>query len=323
LCAFALSLFLDPLAAETQPTPKLARIGWLSIAARTPEVSHLIEAFSQGLRDHGYVEGQNLAIEYRFAEGKPERLPGLAAELVSLKVDIIVTPNPAGAQAAAQATKTIPIVMLYVADPVGSGLVASLAKPGGNITGLAASAGREITGKLLELVGELVPKGTLVAVLRNPTNPDAAEMSSEVERAARVLGMHLRMLDVRVPNELDSAFGAMIKARAGALLLVADTMFFLHRGRVASLAVKSRLPTISASSEMAEAGLLMSYGPSLTHEFRRAADYVDKILKGAKPSDIPIEQPAKFELIINLKTAKTLGLTIPQTLLLRADQVIE
>jgi len=238
LGVLALAL-LVPLAAGAQPPRKVSRIGWLSIAARTLEGSHLIEAFSQGLHERGYVEGQNLAIEYRFAEGKPERLPGLAAELIGLKVDLIVTPNPAGARAAEQATKEIPIVMLYIADPVGSGLVASLAKPGGNITGLAAAAGHEITGKLLELLGELVPKVRLVAVLRNPTNPDAAEMSSEVERAARVLGVQLRMLDVRVPNELDGAFASITRARAGALLLIADTMFFLHRGRVASLAAKA------------------------------------------------------------------------------------
>jgi ABC-type uncharacterized transport system substrate-binding protein len=188
---------------------------------------------------------------------------------------------------------------------------------------VAAAAGREITGKLLELLGEAVPKVMLVAVLRNPTNPEVAEMSAEVERSARALRVQLRMLDVRAPNKLDSAFASMTKARAGALLLIPDTMFFLHRRRVAGLAVENRLPTIAASSEMAEAGMLMSYGPSLVHAFRRAADYVDKILKGAKPADLPVEQAAEFELVINLRTAKALGLTIPPSLLQRADQVIE
>ncbi len=319
----AFGILLAPLAAEAQQTAKLHRIGWLSIASRMPEVSHLLEAFQQGLRELGYVEGQNIAIDYRFAEGRPERLPGFAAELVGLKADVIVTPNPAATQAAKQATRTVPIVMLGVADPVGLGLVASLGQPGGNITGLSTTASPELSGKRLELLREAVPKASRVAVLRNPTNPDHAESVREVEGAARTLGVQLQMLDVRVPNELDGAFAAMTRDRADALLLLPDTMFFLHRARIASLAAKSRLPTVSGAREFVKAGLLMTYGRNLPYEFRRAATYVDKILKGAKPSDLPVEQPTTFELIINMKTAKALGLKIPQSVLIRADQVIQ
>jgi len=318
----ALGVLLAPLGADAQQPAKLRRIGWLSIASRTPEVSHLLEAFRHGLRELGYVEGQNIAIDYRFAEGRPERLPGFAAELVNRKVDIIVTPNPAATQTAKQATRTVPIVMLGVADPVGLGLVASLGQPGGNITGLSATASPELSGKRLELLTEAVPKASRVAVLRNPTNPDHAESVREVEGAARTLGVQLQMVDVRVPYELDGAFAAMTRDRADALLLLPDTMFFLHRARIASLAAKSRVPTVSGAKELAEAGLLMTYGRNLSFEFRRAATYVDKILKGAKPSDLPVEQPTTFELIINMKTAKALGLKIPQSILIRADQVI-
>jgi putative ABC transport system substrate-binding protein len=316
-------LVIAPREAGPQPPAKVARIGWLSIASRTPEVAHLLVAFEQGLRELGYVDGQTIAIEYRFADGMPERLPGLAAELGRLKVDVIVTPNPAGAQAAKQATRTIPIVMLAVVDPVGTGLVASLARPGGNITGLAATSSPEIVGKYLELLKQAVPKVSRVAVLRNPTNPDTAQMSREVEGAARRLGVQLQVLDVRGPHDLDRAFAAMTRERAGALLVLPDTMFFLHRRLVASLATKNRLPTISGNKEMAEAGLLVTYGRNLTHDFRRAAVYVDKILKGAKPADLPVELATKFELVINMKTAKALGLTIPPSVLARADALIQ
>ena len=321
--SITLALVLAPPAADTQPAGKVYRIGWLSIASRTPAVSHLIEAFWQGLRDLGYVEGQNIAIEWRFAEGRPERLPGFAADLVGLKVDIIVTPNPAGTQTAKEATRTIPIVFMGEVDPVGSGLVSSLARPGGNITGLSATASPEMLGKRLQLLKEVVPKVSRVAVIRNPTHPEAAEMSRDVEGAARTLGVQLQMVDVRVPNELDRAFAAMTRDRAGALIVFPDTMFTLQRARIANLAVKSRLPTVSAIRELAEAGLLISYGRMLSSEFRRAATYVDRILKGAKPADLPVEQPTKFELVINLKTAKALGLKIPQSVLMRADEVIQ
>ena len=314
-----LGILATPVPTEAQQSAKVPRIGWLSIASRTPAVSHLIEAFWQGLRELGYVEGQNIAIEYRFAEGRPERLPEFAAQLVALKVDILVTPNPAGTQAAREATRTIPIVILGVADPVGSGLVASLSRPGGNITGLTSPV---MWGKRLELLKETVPKAFRVAVLRNPTNPETADMSRDVGGAARALGVQLQVLDVRVPIELDSAFARMTRDRAGALLVTGDTLFTLHREQIAVLAIKRRLPAISWAREFAEASLLMAYGRSLPYEFRRAATYVDKILKGAKPADLPVEQPTKFELVVNLKTAKALGLTIPQSVLIRADQVI-
>ena len=234
-----------------------------------------------------------------------------------------MTPNPAGTQAAKQATRTIPIVMLSEIDPVGSGLVASLARPGGNITGLTPTAGPEIVGKHLELLKQTVPKVSRVAVLRNPTNPDSAPMTREVEGAARRLGVQLQMLDVRLPDELDGAFAAMTRDRAGALLLLWDTMFILHRERIASLAARSRLPTVAGARDMAEVGFLLTYGRSTPHAFRRAATYVDKILKGAKPGDLPIEQATKFELTINVKTAKALGLTIPPSVLARADALIQ
>ena len=323
IAILALGILTAPIAAEAQQSAKVPRIGWLSIASPTPAVSHLMEAFRQGLRELGYVEGQNIAVEYRFAEGRPERLPEFAAQLVALKVDIIVTPNPAGTQAAKQATSTIPIVFMGVADPVESGLVASLARPGGNITGLTATASPVIYGKHLELLKETVPKVSRVAVLRNPTNPDAAQMSREVGGAARALGVQLQVLDVRVPNELDSAFARMTRDRAGALPIMGDTMFTLHREQIAVLATKNRLPAISGPREFAEAGGLMAYGRSLPYEFRRAATYVDKILMGAKPADLPVEQPTKFELVVNLKTAKALGLKIPQSVLIRADEVIQ
>jgi putative ABC transport system substrate-binding protein len=288
---------VSPLVAEAQQSAKVPRIGWLRIASPTPAVSHLMEAFRQGLRELGYVEGQNIAVEYRFAEGRPERLPEFAAQLVALKVDIIVTPNPAGTQAAKEATSTIPIVFMGVTDPAGSGLVASLARPGGNVTGLTASASPVIYAKCVELLKETVPKASRMAGLRNPTNPDAAQMSREAGGAARALGVQLQVLDVRVPNELDSGFARMTRDRVGALLILADTMFTLYREQLAVLAIKSRLPTVSGARELAQAGLLMAYGRSLPYEFRRAATYVDKILKGTKPADLPVEQPTKFELV--------------------------
>src|SRR5262245_18250617 len=280
-----------PLLAAAQAPVRAPRIGWLSVASRTPEVAHLLGAFVEGLRDLGYVEGQNLAIDYRFADGKPERLPGFAAELLGLKVDVIVAPNPAGIRAAREATKTVPIVMLNATDPVASGLVASLARPGGNITGLTATADRTMAGKHVELCREAVPNVSRLAVLRNPANPDAAVLLVEVERVARAFDVQIRVVDVRAPDELEGAFARMARDRPGALVVLGDTMFFLHRARLARLAVKNRLSTVTGSREMAAAGLLMTYGQNQTYEFRRAAAYVDKILKGAKPADLPVEQP--------------------------------
>jgi putative ABC transport system substrate-binding protein len=274
------------------------------------------------LKDLGWVEGQNIVIEWRFAGGRAERLPDLAAELVRLQVDLIVVPSTPPALAAKNATKTIPIVTVGVGDPVGLGLVASLARPGGNITGLTGVVTPEIAGKQLELLKEAVPKVSRVAVLWNPATPGNALALRETEIAARVLGVELQLLEARSLNDFDSAFAAMTAKRAGALLVLGDVMFVTHRIRLAELVAKSRLPAMYGLREYVEAGGLMSYGPIASELFRRAATYVDKILKGAKPADLPVEQPTRFELVVNLKTAKALGLTIPQSVLIRADEVI-
>jgi putative ABC transport system substrate-binding protein len=312
-----------PFAAGAQQSASVSRIGWLSNASRSPEVARFLAAFLQGLRELGYVEGQNVTIEYRFAEGNPERLPELAADLLRLKVEVIVTPNPHATRAAKDATRTIPIVMLGVIDPVGSGLVDHLARPGGNITGLSATAGPEIVGKYLELLRETLPKIFRVAVLRNPTNPDHAAMWSELDRAAQALGVQLQVFDAGNPTGLDSVLVAIPRVRADALVVLGDVMFFSHTARLAGVATKHRLPTISSNKEMASAGVLMTYGRDISYAFRRVGMYVDRILKGARPADLPIEQPSKFELVINLKTARTLGLTIPPAVLARADEVIQ
>jgi putative ABC transport system substrate-binding protein len=317
----ALGLTLAPLATEGQQASKVPRIGYLSAGA--PETAPTFEnAFRQGLRELGYVEDRNIAIEYRWAKGKYERLPELAAELVRLKVDVILAVTTPAGQAAKAATRTIPIVFTLVADPVASGLVGSLARPSGNITGLPSIASETI-GKQLELLKETVARVSRVAVLQNPDASSHQFMVREAAGAARALGVQLRVLKARSPNDLDAAFTAIIGERADALLVLADGFFRTHRARIADFAAKSRLPLVSGEREQTEVGGLMSYGPSRLDIFRRAATYVDKILKGAKPADLPVEQPTKFELVINLKTAKALGLTIPQTLLQRADQVIQ
>ena len=314
------ALLAAPLAAEGQQAAKIARIGYLALnLAASP---HLHEAFRQGLRDLGYVEGRNVAIEYRDADGKYDRLPALAAELVALKVDLMAGAYQA-TLAAKNATKTIPIIMVAVADPVRIGLIASLVRPGGNITGLALFAGTEIIGKHLELLKEAVPNLSRVAVLSNPANPMHVLRLREVEAAGRSLRVQVQILKAQGPEEFDSAFAAMTRERAGALYVVGDPMFVSHRRRLPELAAKSRLPAVYELKDYVEAGGLMVYGPSTLDIYRRAATYVDKILKGAKPGDLPVEQPTKFELVINLKTAKALGLTIPPSLLQRADQVIE
>jgi len=315
-------LLAAPLAADAQQAGKVPRIGFLAAAAPS-DVSARLDAFRQGLRALGWVEGQNIVIDYRFAEGRYDRLPDLAAELVRLKVDIIVSVASQGVAAAKNATETIPIVMISVGDPVGLGFVASLARPGGNVTGSSFSVGLEIVGKGLELLKETVPKVRRVAILLNPANPAHPLAISEVNVAARSLGVQLQVLEARSLNEFDGAFAAMAKERVGALLVLTDGMFILHRTRLADLAARSRLPAAYGTREMVEAGGLMSYGPSLPDLFRRSATYVDKILKGAKPGDLPVEQPTKFEFVINLKTAKALGLTIPQSLLQRADEIIQ
>jgi ABC-type uncharacterized transport system substrate-binding protein len=311
-----------PLAAEAQQPAKVPRIGFLS--AVTSGVSPVLDAFRQGLRELGWVEGQNIVVDYRLTEGRPDRLPDLAGELVQLKVNIIVAEATQGVSAAKNATTTIPIVMISgSADPVGLGFVTSLARPGGNVTGLSYSVGPEIVGKELGLLKEMVPKVRRVAILSNPANPVQPLLIREVKGAARSLGVQLQHLEVRGPNDFEGAFAAMANERAGALLVVADAELIFHRKRLADLAARSRLPAAYGVRASVEAGGLMSYGPSVRDLFQRSATFVDRILKGAKPADLPVEQPTKFELVINLKTAKALGLTVPPALLARADQVIE
>ena len=318
----AFGLVAGPLAANAQPAGKVPRIGWLGGPTRE-SAEPFVREFQRGLKDLGWVEGQNIIIEWRFAGGRAERLPDLAAELVRLGVDLIVVPSTPTAVAAKNATRTIPLVTVSGSDPVALGLVASLARPGRNITGLTRNVGPEITGKLLALLKETVPKVSRMAVLWNPTTPGNALASREAEITARALGLQLQLLEARSLDDFDSAFAAMTTRRAGALLVLGDVMFTTHRIRLADLAAKSRLPAIYGEREHVEAGGLMSYGAITAELFRRAATYVDKILKGAKPADLPVEQPTKFELVINLKTAKALGLTIPQSVLLRADEVIQ
>src|SRR5215510_13846482 len=315
------SILAGPLAAETQQAGKVPRMGFLSLTSRSDRPP-LLDAFRQGLRELGWVEDQNIVIDYRYAEGRVDRLPDLAAELAQRKVDLIVSWGTQGLSTAKNATETIPIVMIAVRDPVGIGLIASLAHPGGNVTGLSGYAGLESVAKQLELLKETVPKIRSVAILSNPANAYHQLAIREVNVAARSLGVQLQLLEARGPNEFDGAFAAMAKERVGALLVLSDGIFSLHRTRLADLAAKSRLPAAYGNRENVEAGGLMSYGPSLRDFYRRAATYVDKILKGAKPADLPVEQPTKFELVINLKTAKALGLTVPPSVLGRADEVI-
>jgi putative ABC transport system substrate-binding protein len=305
---------------DAQQSAKVYRIGILFPGSISPRM-HLVEAFRQGLGELGYLEGHNFALVIRSAEKSPDQLPDLAAELVRLKVDVIVTGGPSPIQAAQQATRTIPLVMAGHPDPVAGGLVAGLARPGGNITGLSITAGLEIYGKRLELLKEIVPKVSRIAFLSNPTNPANALQAKETEVAARALGVQLQALEVRSPSDIDSGIEGAIKARAGALLTLDSPLFNTHRTRIVDLAAKNRLPAMYGFREFVDAGGLMVYGASLPDLWRRAATYVDKILKGAKPADLPVEQPTKFELVINLK-AKQIGLTIPQSVLYRADKVI-
>ncbi len=314
----------SPLAIEAQPAAKSARIGYLAtdLVAGDPRT---LEAFLQGLRDLGYVEGRNLLIEYRDAEGKVERFPALAAELVALKVDLIVVGNTPAALAAKQATKVLPIVFPGAADPVGSGLVTSLVRPGGNLTGLSL-LNPGLVGKRLEQLKEAVPGVTRVAVLWHPgafgerTDKD---MLKGAEVAGRALGVRLQFVEARGPADFDRAFADMTRGRAGALIVLGGSMLNSQRKRLVDLAAKSRLPAAYEYRAYVEAGGLMSYGPDLADSYRRAATYVDKILKGAKPADLPVEQPTKLELAINLKTAKALGVTIPRSVLAQADHLIE
>jgi ABC-type uncharacterized transport system substrate-binding protein len=318
-----LSLILAPLAAEGQEPGKVYRIGvLLNGAPNTPVSQRNYQAFEQGLRERGWVEGQNTIIERRYAEGRAERLPDLATELVRLKVDVIVTNAAPAALAAKQATATIPIVAIAVSDPVGLGLVASLSRPGGNITGLATLF-PELAAKRLALLKETLPRVARVAVFWNGANPGNVLIWKEVQVTARTLGVTLQSREVRGPHDFERAFAAITKERPEALLAVDDPLVFQYQTSIVDFAAKQRLPAMHAFRESVERGGLMAYSVNLPDMQRRAATYVDKILKGAKPADLPVEQPTTFELAINLKTAKALGITIPQSLLQRADQVIE
>ena len=321
IVTLTLSILVMPLTAEAQPSAKVPRIGILVIGTASTH-GRFIEALRQGLRDLGYVEGQNIVIEYRWGEGKVERLPPLAAELVRLKVDLIVASGTQAIQATKQATDTIPIVMGASSDPVGTGLVASLSRPGGNITGLSVLA-PQISGKQLELLKEAVPGLSRVAVLWQGGHQGAILSMQETEAASRSLGLQLQSLEVRGPNDFDGAFEAATRGGAEALIVLPSAFLNFERRRIVDLVTKSRLPAGFPFREYVEDGGLMSYSASIPGLFRRAATYVDKILKGAKPADLPVEQPMKFELVINLKAAKALGLTIPPTLLFQADEVIQ
>ena len=316
-------LLAAPLAAEAQPTRNVRAIGFLG---PPPSAGGLVQAFQQGLRDLGYVEGQNIRIEYRYTDvalqGHPELFPRLAAELVGLKPDVLVVSVTEAALAAKKATGTIPIVMVSVPDPVGAGLVSSLARPGGNVTGLSRES-RDLIGKNLQLLKETLPDITRVGVLANPADPLKPAMVADAEKAARSLGVQLKVVEASAPTALEGAFSAMHTDKVGAVLVVGGAGFYLSRTHIADLALRTRLPAVFQNREFVEAGGLLSYAPSTAGNYRRAAFFVDKILKGTKPAELPVEQPSKFELVINLKTAKALGLTIPPSLLQRADQVIE
>jgi putative ABC transport system substrate-binding protein len=319
LCAMLLALSFP--AEAQQPAKGVHRIGFLGNSTAALE-ANLIGPFREGLRDLGYVEGKNIVIEWRWAEGKYERFPALIAELIASKVEVIVTAGTPASLAVKKATTSIPLVMIAVGDPVATGLVASLARPGGNITGLTSIAA-EMEGKRLELLREVVPKISHIAVLWNAGSPVQVIQERETRAAAQVLGMKMLSLGVRTQEEIEDAFATIVRERPGALLVLADRLFLHHRARIMDFATKHRLPGVHAYVELVEAGGLMSYGPSYAGMHRRAAYFVDRILKGAKPADLPVEAPAKFELVVNLKAAKQIGVTIPGNVLYRADRVIK
>jgi len=308
-------------AANAQPSKKVFRVGYLDGSSPSGS-ARLLDAFRQRLHELGHNEGQNIVIEYRFAEGKPERIPDLANELVRLKVDIIVVSGGTASSAAKGATRTIPIVMAAAADPVGTGLVSSLARPGGNITGLTTISA-ELSGKRLELLKETFPRVSVVAVVLNPKEPGSALALKEMEAAAQALGMQLQPVEVKGANDFDKALTSVIGRQVGALMVIRGGVTNANEARIVDFAAQNRLPAMSSRSGFAEAGGLMFYGVNDADLYRRAAIYVDKILKGTKPADLPVEQPMKFELVINLKTAKQIGLAIPPTVLARADKVIK
>ena len=317
LCAVLFALCYPAAAQQSGKIPRIGALFTGPSATATPYV----EAFRTGLRDLGYIEGRNIAIEYRWAELRANHFADLAADLVRAKVDILFTWGSTATAAAKQATSTVPIVFVGVGDPVGPKFVANLSRPGGNITG-QSNLSRELSQKHLELLKEVVPRLDRVTVLRNPDNPVSALQLRETEDAARSFSVQLQVVELSDPAKLDGAFLAMKRERAAAVIVLADPVFLSHRKRIADLAVNSRLPTVFNVGQYSESGGLIAYGPSLTAMFRRAAIYIDKILKGAKPGDLPVEQPTKFELVINLKTAKQIGLTIPPNVLARADKVI-
>ena len=316
-----LLLFALCSSADAQQRKSAPRIGFLSVGAVSAMTTR-VEAFRRGLREQGYVEGQNLIVEYRYAQDNLERLREFAAELVRLKVDVIVTGGTISTRPAKEAAGATPIVMAYESDPVGSGLVTSLARPGGNLTGLTSSAG-ELNGKRLELLKEAIPKLSRVAVIRNPGMSNTAQALKDAEAAAQSLKLKIQPLEVQGPNDLEGVFAAAKKGRAEGMIVVGDPVTFTHRKRVADLALKNRIATIHGQIQFAEAGAMMVYGPNDADMYRRAATYVDKILKGAKPGELPIERPVKFDFIINLKTAKQIGLMIPPNVLARANKVIK
>ncbi len=316
-----LGILTAPVASDAQQAGKMYRIGFI-VTSASEEVVHLAKALDEGLRELGYVEGRNIVVERRFANGKQERLPALATELARLKVDVIVTGSNPVIAAVKQATATIPVVMAVSRDPVGAGFIASLARPGGNITGLTSDPTPELFAKNLALLKEAVPRVSRVAFFWNPVPPGGGAYKNAVESGARRLGLAFQSVEVRGRNEFEGAFTAMVRESADGVVVFADPVIFGPRRELADLAARSRLPAVYPLREFAEAGGLMSYGANNTDQFRRAATFVDKILKGAKPGGLPVEQPTKFELIINLKTAKALGLTIPQSVLIRADEVI-
>ena len=322
IAVLSIGLFAAPFVAEGQQAGKMYRIGALGEKASDPAEARLWQTFRQSLRERDWIEGANILIEDRWAEGNAARLPELAADLARLKVDLIVARSSTYVRAAKGATSTIPIVFVVHADPVGTGHVASLARPGGNITGLSLLQ-TDANPKGLELLVSVVPGAKRIALLWNPDNPTHTPGLKALDGAGRTLGVQLQPIGARTGADLEGAFAAMTRARAQAVLVLASQFFFAERQRVAELAIAHRLPTMFAVKEAAEAGGLMSYGPEYGDLFRRAAIYVDKILRGAKPGELPVEQASKFELVINLKTAKAIGLNIPQSLLLRADQVIE
>jgi putative ABC transport system substrate-binding protein len=319
--AFAISVLITPLASQAQPRGHVPRLGYLGTSSASLE-AELVKALREGLREHGYIDGQNIVIEYRWAEGNYQRFPDLVADLVKLKVDLILTTGTPGAFAAKRATQTIPIVMAVTGDAVATGLVSSLARPGGNLTGFTTMV-PDLEGKRLEILREVLPKLATLVVLLNTSNPLTAVQLERARASAKPLGIQLQPVDLQRPEDFKDAFARVARHRPDAITMVADRFLLAHRTQIVDFVARTRLPAMYPYRDFVAAGGLMSYAPSYEDLFRRSATYVDKILRGAKPSDLPIEQPTKFEFLVNLKTARMLGVPIPPSLLLRADQVLE